>query len=59
MIQNIDTLERHEIDVKLPLPPDADFNIVASFDGRTIYYGAQQTEANIWKAEVLKERKTF
>lgn len=41
MIQDIASLKRHEIDVKLPLPPDADFNIVAAFDGRTIYYGAQ------------------
>jgi Tol biopolymer transport system component len=52
MIQDVATLKRHEIDVKLPLPPDADFNILASPDGRTIYYGAQQTEANIWKVEV-------
>jgi serine/threonine protein kinase/Tol biopolymer transport system component len=51
MIQDIMSLERHEINVKLPLPPDADFNIVTSPDGRTIYYGAQQTEANIWKVE--------
>jgi hypothetical protein len=28
-----------------------DFNIVASPDGRAIYYGAQQTEGNIWKVE--------
>ncbi len=51
MIQDIGSLKRHEIEVRLPLPPDADFNIVTSPDGRTIYYGAQQTEANIWKAE--------
>ena len=54
MIQDIVTLERRELDVKLPLPPDADFNIFASPDGRTLYYGAQQTEANIWKVEVPK-----
>ena len=52
MIQDLATLERRELDVKLPLPPDADFNVFASPDGRTIYYGAQQTEANIWKVEV-------
>jgi Tol biopolymer transport system component len=52
MIQDIATLERREIDVTLPLPPDPEFNVVASPDGRTIYYGAQQTEANIWKVEV-------
>jgi len=54
MIQDNVTLKRHEIDVKLPLPPDADFNIVAARDGRTLYYGAQQTEANIWKVEAPK-----
>ena len=51
MIQDVGSGKRHEIEVKLPLPPDADFNIVTSPDGRTIYYGAQQTEANIWKVE--------
>ena len=54
MIQDVATLKRHEIDVKLPLPPDVDFNIAASPDGRTIYYGAQQVEANVWKAQKLK-----
>ena len=49
MIQDVVTLKRHDIDVKLPLPPDLDYNIASSPDGRTIYYGAQQTEANIWK----------
>jgi len=57
VIQNITTLERHEIDVQLPLPPDADFNVFAAPDGRTIYYGAQQTEANIWKVEPPKAVK--
>jgi Tol biopolymer transport system component len=54
MIQDTVSLARHEIDVKLPLPPDLDFSIVSSPDGRTIYYGAQQTEANIWKVEPPK-----
>jgi len=49
MIQNIVTLQSRRVDVTLPLPPDADYTIVASPDGRTIYYGAQQVEANIWK----------
>jgi Tol biopolymer transport system component len=57
VIQDITTLKRHEIDVKLPLPPDVDFNIVGSPDGRTMYYGAQQTEANIWKVEQPKAVK--
>jgi WD40 repeat protein len=48
-IQNITTRKSRRVDVTLPLPPDADFTIVASPDGRTIYYGAQQVEANIWK----------
>ena len=49
MIQNIVTLKSRRIDVTLPLPPDLDFRIVAAPDGRTLYYGAQQVEANIWK----------
>lgn len=48
MIQNIVTLKSCRVDVTLP-PPDADYTIVASLDGRTIYYGARQVEANIWK----------
>ncbi len=54
VIQNIASLERHEIAVTLPLPPDDLWSIAASPDGRTIYYGAQQTEANIWKVERSK-----
>jgi hypothetical protein len=55
MIQDIATLERREVDVTLPLPPEPDFNLVASPDGRTLYYGAQQTEANIWKVEAPRD----
>jgi len=52
VIQNIESLARHEIAVTLPLPPDdIMWSIAGSPDGRTIYYGAQQTEANIWKLE--------
>ena len=51
VIQNIDSLQRHEIAAALPLPPDDMWSIAASPDGRTIYYGAQQVEANIWKVE--------
>ncbi len=51
MIQDVVTLRRQAIDVKLPLPPDPDLNIATSPDGRTIYYGAFQKEANVWKAE--------
>jgi Tol biopolymer transport system component len=51
MIQEISSLKRHEVDVTLPLPPDEFRSIAASPDGRTLYYGAQQMEANIWKVE--------
>ena len=51
VIQDIDTLQRREIAVSLPLPADDDRSITASPDGRTLYYGAQQVEANIWKVE--------
>jgi hypothetical protein len=47
-IQNIASVDRREINVRLPLPPDGDASVIASPDGRTLYYGAQQTEANIW-----------
>ena len=48
MMQDITTLERHEITAALPHPPDQFGDIAASPDGRTIYYGAQEIEANIW-----------
>jgi len=51
IIQNISTLERHEIAVSLPLPPDDIWSIAGSPDGQMLYYGAQQVEANIWKVE--------
>ena len=51
MIQDITSRKRHEVEVKLPLPPDAGFNVVASPDGRTLYYGAYRVEANIWEVE--------
>jgi Tol biopolymer transport system component len=53
MIQDIESATRREIDVKLPLPPEPEFQVVTSPDGRTIYYGARETEANIWKVERL------
>ena len=51
VIQNVATLERHEVAVSLPLPPEEQWDVVASRDGRTLYYGAQQIEANLWKVE--------
>jgi Tol biopolymer transport system component len=51
VIQNLVTLARHDIPVTLPLPPDDVWSIAAAPDGRTLYYGAQLMEANIWKVE--------
>ena len=54
VIQDIGSLERREIPVTLPLPPDDLWSIAASPDGRTLYYGAKRAEANIWKVEQPK-----
>jgi len=48
VMQDIATLARREITGTLPYPPDVSAAIVASPDGRTLYYGALQEEANIW-----------
>ncbi len=48
VMQDIVSLARREITVALPYPPDQIGSIAASPDGRTLYYGAQQIEANIW-----------
>jgi serine/threonine-protein kinase len=48
VVQDIETLERREVAGTLPYPPDILASIVASPDGRTLYYGARQTEANLW-----------
>ncbi|HWG53651.1 MAG TPA: protein kinase [Gemmatimonadaceae bacterium] len=48
VMQDINTLARHEITGTLPYPPDASAGIIASPDGRTLYYGALQEEANVW-----------
>jgi hypothetical protein len=42
------------VPVALPLPPDELWSIAGAPDGRTLYYGARQQEANIWKVERLK-----
>jgi serine/threonine protein kinase/Tol biopolymer transport system component len=57
VIQDVASLERHEIAVALPLPPDDLWSIAGSPDGRMLYYGAQQVEANIWKVEQPKAVK--
>ena len=48
VMQDVVTLERHEIEGTLPLPPDPFGGVVASPDGRTLYYGARQLESNLW-----------
>ena len=48
MRQDVTTLARRRIAVALPYPPDYFGSIAASPDGRTLYYGARQAEANIW-----------
>ena len=47
-MQDVTTLERRELTGWLPYPPDPFGGIVASPDGRTLYYGAQRVESNIW-----------
>jgi serine/threonine-protein kinase len=48
VLQDIETLARREVGGILPYPPNILGSIVASADGRTLYYGAQQSQANIW-----------
>ncbi len=48
VLQDVVSLERRVIPVKLPYPPDELGSITVSPDGRTLYYGARQIEANIW-----------
>ena len=48
VMQDVVTLERRAVTGTLPSPPEALAELVASPDGRTLYYGARQSEANIW-----------
>jgi serine/threonine-protein kinase len=48
VMQDVETLERHEVVSTLPWRPDQFGSLTASRDGRTLYYGAYQIEANIW-----------
>ena len=48
VMQDITSLARRDITGTLPYPPESSGTISASPDGRTLYYGAQQMEANIW-----------
>ena len=47
-MQDVESLERRQIAGSLPYPPDLLASITASPDGKTLYYGARQVEANIW-----------
>jgi Tol biopolymer transport system component len=48
VMQDVETLERRPVTGALPYAPDIVGGVVASPDGRTLYYSARQTEANIW-----------
>ena len=48
VMQDVQSLERRAITGSLPYPPDLLASIAASPDGKTLYYGARQVEANIW-----------
>ncbi|MFI5239174.1 MAG: TolB family protein, partial [Gemmatimonadales bacterium] len=48
VMQDIKSLARRTVTGTLPDPPENSGAIVASPDGRTLYYGAQQIQANIW-----------
>ena len=55
MIQDVASPKAwREVLAKLPFPSDELHSIATSPDGRTIYYGAAQVEANIWKVEQPK-----
>jgi hypothetical protein len=56
VMQDIESLARGEIQVTLPYPPVLPGPIAAMPDGRTIYYCAEQTEANIWLAKRVTDR---
>ncbi|MFL4975874.1 MAG: protein kinase domain-containing protein, partial [Microvirga sp.] len=56
-MQDVVTLERREITGSLPYPPDPFGGIVASPDGRTLYYGALHTESNIWMVRRATEAR--
>jgi serine/threonine-protein kinase len=48
VMQDVVSLKRRLIQGQLPWPPDLLGSLVAAPDGRTLYYGAQQSQANIW-----------
>ena len=48
VMQDVVSLERREVAGVLPYAADQPRSLASSPDGRTLYYGAQQIEANIW-----------
>jgi Tol biopolymer transport system component len=48
VLQDVETLGRRDVTGELPYPPDLLGEVVAAPDGRTLYYAARQSEANIW-----------
>ena len=48
VMQDVVTLERRTVAGVVAYPPEGIGFISASPDGHTLYYGARQTEANIW-----------
>jgi hypothetical protein len=58
MMQDVNTLQRRQITGALPYPPEVSQAITASPDGHTLYYGAEQAEANIWMVRQASPRTT-
>ena len=58
VLQDVVSRQRREIASQLAYPPDPLGSIVASPDGRTLYYGATQSQANIWLARRPDPRAT-
>jgi serine/threonine-protein kinase len=48
VMQDVVTLARRPVAGTLPYSRDILGGVIASPDGRTLYYGAQQSEANLW-----------
>jgi serine/threonine-protein kinase len=48
VMQDVETLARRNVPGTLPYPPDLLRAIAGAPDGRTLYYGASQSQANIW-----------
>ena len=48
VMQDVESLERRAITGSLPYRPDLLASLAISPDGKTLYYGARQVEANIW-----------